>query len=261
MYVFTGRFIKSEVFMGIEAEKEVRLNKYLSDSGLCSRRKADEYIDAGYVTINGAVATMGTKVRKGDIVAYKGKTVGIAEELVVLAFNKPRGIVCTTDKREKNNIVDYINYSSRIYPVGRLDKDSEGLILMTNNGDIADKILRSRNNHEKEYEVSVDKEITKEFIEGMRKPVPILDTFTKESKVIQTGPCSFRIIITQGLNRQIRRMCEYFGYRVMKLKRVRIINVSLGNLKKGQLRKLTKEEEEGLFLTIGYIKRNGDKHD
>ena len=247
--------------MGIEAEKEVRLNKYLSDSGLCSRRKADEYIDAGYVTINGAVATMGTKVRKGDIVAYKGKTVGIAEELVVLAFNKPRGIVCTTDKREKNNIVDYINYSSRIYPVGRLDKDSEGLILMTNNGDIADKILKSRNNHEKEYEVSVDKEITKEFIEGMRKPVPILDTFTKESKVIQTGPCSFRIIITQGLNRQIRRMCEYFGYRVMKLKRVRIINVSLGNLKKGQLRRLTKEEEEGLFLTIGYIKRNGDKHD
>lgn len=247
--------------MGIEAEKEVRLNKYLSDSGLCSRRKADEYIDAGYVTINGAVATMGTKVRKGDIVAYKGKTVGIAEELVVLAFNKPRGIVCTTDKREKNNIVDYINYSSRIYPVGRLDKDSEGLILMTNNGDIADKILKSRNNHEKEYEVSVDKEITKEFIEGMRKPVPILDTFTKESKVIQTGPCSFKIIITQGLNRQIRRMCEYFGYRVMKLKRVRIINVSLGNLKKGQLRKLTKEEEEGLFLTIGYIKRNGDKHD
>ena len=238
--------------MGEDKKIEVRLNKYLSDSGLCSRRKADEYIEAGLVSVNGKIATPGMKVRDGDQVLYKGKTVGKKEESIIIAFNKPRGIVCTTDKREKNNIVDYIDYSSRIYPVGRLDKDSEGLILMTNNGDMVDKLLRGRYNHEKEYEVSVDKEITKEFVEGMRKPVPILDTYTKESKVVQTGACTFNIIISQGLNRQIRRMCEYFGYRVMKLKRVRIVNIKLGKLKKGEYRMLSVKEKDELFKAIGY---------
>ena len=240
------------VLMGEDKKIEVRLNKYLSDSGLCSRRKADEYIEAGLVSVNGKIATPGMKVRDGDQVLYKGKTVGKKEESIIIAFNKPRGIVCTTDKREKNNIVDYIDYSSRIYPVGRLDKDSEGLILMTNNGDMVDKLLRGRYNHEKEYEVSVDKEITKEFVEGMRKPVPILDTYTKESKVVQTGACTFNIIISQGLNRQIRRMCEYFGYRVMKLKRVRIVNIKLGKLKKGEYRMLSVKEKDELFKAIGY---------
>lgn len=235
-----------------KTEESVRLNKFLSDSGLCSRRKADEYIDAGFVCVNGQVALQGMRVNADDIVTFKGKTVEKSEKTVLLAFNKPRGIVCTTDKREKNNIVDYIDYPSRIYPVGRLDKESEGLILMTNNGDIVDKILKSRNNHEKEYLVSVDKEITDVFLEGMRKPVPILDTYTKESKVYKTGPCTFRIIISQGLNRQIRRMCEYFGYRVMKLKRVRIINIRLGDLKKGQLRQISDEEKRELFKSIGY---------
>lgn len=235
-----------------ETLKGIRLNKYLSDCGICSRRKADEYIDNGLVTVNGQVATQGMKVYEGDKVLYKGKMVEADNEDILLAFYKPRKVVCTTDKREKNNIVDYINYHCRIYPVGRLDKESEGLIFMTNNGDIVDKILRSRNNHEKEYVVSVDKEITKEFLDGMRKPVPILDTFTKESKVIQTGPCTFKIIISQGLNRQIRRMCEYFGYRVMKLKRVRILNVTLGNLKKGEYRELTKEEKTELYRLIDY---------
>ena len=238
--------------MSDEKVIEVRLNKYLSDSGLCSRRKADEYIAAGLVTVNGQVALQGVKVCEKDQVAFKGKIIGGKEESIILAFNKPRGIVCTTDKREKNNIVDYIDYSSRIYPVGRLDKESEGLILMTNNGDIVDKILRGRYNHEKEYEVSVDKEITQDFIVGMSKPVPILDTYTKESKIIKTGACTFKIIISQGLNRQIRRMCEHFGYRVMKLKRVRIINIKLGSLKKGEYRELTDKEKEILFKTIGY---------
>ena len=240
------------VLMGEDKKIEVRLNKYLSDSGLCSRRKADEYIEPGLVSVNGKIATPGMKVSDGDQVLYKGKTVGKKEESIIIAFNKPRGIVCTTDKREKNNIVDYIDYSSRIYPVGRLDKDSEGLILMTNNGDMVDKLLRGRYNHEKEYEVSVDKEITKEFVEGMRKPVPILDTYTKESKVVQTGACTFNIIISQGLNRQIRRMCEYFGYRVMKLKRVRIVNIKLGKLKKGEYRMLSVKEKDELFKAIGY---------
>lgn len=239
---------KKEMLAGI------RLNKYLSDCGLCSRRKADEYIEAGLVNVNGQVATQGMKVFEGDKVIYNGKVIESGNEEILLAFNKPRKIVCTTDKREKNNIVDYIDYPCRIYPVGRLDKESEGLIFMTNNGDIVDKILRSRNNHEKEYIVSVDKEITKEFIEGMRKPVPILDTFTKESKVTQTGPCTFKIIISQGLNRQIRRMCEYFGYRVMKLKRIRILNVTLGDLKKGEYRELTQKEKDELYKIIGYKK-------
>lgn len=233
-------------------EKSVRLNKFLSDSGLCSRRKADEYIDAGFVSVNGQVAVQGMRVNIDDKVTFKGELVEKRDETILLAFNKPKGIVCTTSKRDKNNIVDYIDYPSRIYPVGRLDKDSEGLILMTNNGDIVDKILKSRNNHEKEYLVSVDKEITDAFLEGMRKPVPILDTYTKESKVYKTGPCTFRIIISQGLNRQIRRMCEYFGYRVMKLKRVRIINIKLGDLKKGQLRQVSYEEKKELFKSIGY---------
>lgn len=233
-------------------ENSIRLNKYLSDSGLCSRRKADKYIDEGLVCINGKRAIQGMKVCAGDVVTFKGTKVEINEETILLAFNKPRGVVCTTDKREKNNIVDYIDYPSRIYPIGRLDKESEGLILMTNNGDIMDKILKGRNNHEKEYLVSVDKEITDDFLDGMRKPVPILDTYTKESKVYKTGACTFRIIISQGLNRQIRRMCEHFGYRVMKLKRVRIINIKLGDLKKGQLRHVSEEEKEVLYKTIGY---------
>ncbi len=232
--------------------KEIRLNKYLSESGLCSRRKADEYIEAGLVTVNGVVAVCGTKVTDKDKVEFKGKPVTDKPASIILAYNKPRGIVCTTEKREKNNIVDHINYPERIYPVGRLDKDSEGLILLTNNGEVMDKILRSRYDHEKEYEVSVDKEVTEVFLEGLRQPVPILDTYTKKSKVTKTGPCTFNIVISQGLNRQIRRMCEYFGYRVMKLKRIRIINIELKNLKKDEYRRLTIEEEKELFKRIGY---------
>ncbi|MEX0313085.1 MAG: 23S rRNA pseudouridine(2604) synthase RluF [Allomuricauda sp.] len=223
--------------------KETRINKYLSEVGYCSRRAADKLIDQGRVTINGKVPEMGTKITPDDEVRVDGELVTKPKsKSVYLAFNKPVGIVCTTDTRvEKDNIVDFINYPKRIFPVGRLDKPSEGLIFMTNDGDIVNKILRARNNHEKEYVVTVNKPITSDFLKKMRNGVPILDTVTRKCEVEQLGPNQFKIILTQGLNRQIRRMCEYLDYRVKKLKRIRIMNVNL-DVPVGKWRHLTDKE-------------------
>ncbi|MEC8397290.1 MAG: 23S rRNA pseudouridine(2604) synthase RluF [Bacteroidota bacterium] len=220
-----------------------RINKHLSEIGFCSRREADKLIDSGRVLINGKKAEMGAKVSSDDKVIVNGELLKPTKNKnVYLAFNKPRGIVCTTDTRvEKDNIIDFINYPKRIFPVGRLDKSSEGLIFLTNDGEIVNKILRARNHHEKEYIVSVNKPITKDFINKMSNGVPILDTVTKKCFIKQTHKNEFRIILTQGLNRQIRRMCEYLGYRVRSLKRVRIMNVKL-DLKVGKWRYLKPNE-------------------
>lgn len=227
--------------------KSVRINKYLSEVGYCSRRAADKLIEQGKVKINGKVPEMGTKVNPGDEVRVKGKLISEPKDKpVYLAFNKPIGIVCTTDTRvEKDNIIDYLNYPKRIFPIGRLDKPSEGLIFLTNDGDIVNKILRARNNHEKEYIVTVDKPITKDFIKKMGAGVPILDTVTRKCFIEQINKNRFRIILTQGLNRQIRRMCEYLGYDVIKLKRIRIMNISL-DVPVGKWRYFTKQELEEL---------------
>ncbi len=230
--------------------EDIRVNKYLSDAGMCSRREADKLIAEGKVTIDGVTAVMGAKVRKGQAVMLEGKSVSMDESLAFIAFNKPRGVVCTTDKREKNNIIDFIQYNKRIYPVGRLDKESEGLILLTNDGDIVNKILRAGNNHEKEYVVTVNKLITSEFLKGMAAGVPILDTVTRPCKVKALDKFTFQIILTQGLNRQIRRMCEYFGYKVLTLKRTRIMNIHLGHLQIGGYRNVTEKEIEGLNKLI-----------
>ena len=221
-----------------------RINKFLSEIGYCSRRAADKLIEQGRVKINGEVPEMGTKISADDEVSVNGKVVHRAKKkkMVYIAFNKPVGIVCTTDQmREKNNIIDYINYPTRIFPIGRLDKPSEGLIFLTNDGDIVNKILRARNNHEKEYEVTVNKPITKEFIEAMGNGVPILDTVTRKCFVKQTDKNKFKIILTQGLNRQIRRMCEYLEYDIRKLKRVRIMNINL-DIPIGEYRDFTARE-------------------
>jgi 23S rRNA pseudouridine2604 synthase len=221
-----------------------RINKFLSEIGYCSRRAADKLIEQGRVKINGEVPEMGTKISADDEVSVNGKVVHRAKKkkMVYLAFNKPVGIVCTTDQmREKNNIIDYINYPTRIFPIGRLDKPSEGLIFLTNDGDIVNKILRARNNHEKEYEVTVSKPITKEFIEAMGNGVPILDTVTRKCFVKQTDKNKFKIILTQGLNRQIRRMCDYLEYDIRKLKRVRIMNINL-DIPIGEYRDFTARE-------------------
>ena len=225
--------------------KEVRINKYLSQLGYCSRREADKLIDQGRITVNGVKPEMGTRVIPGDEVKVDGKPVSkseLKEPNVYLAFNKPVGIVCTTDTRvEKNNIIDYINYPKRIFPIGRLDKPSEGLIFLTNDGDIVNKILRARNNHEKEYIVSVNKPITSSFIKKMANGVPILDTVTRKCEVEKVGKHTFRIVLTQGLNRQIRRMCDFLDYEVTSLKRIRIMNVEL-DIPVGKWRDLTNEE-------------------
>jgi len=223
--------------------KQTRINKYLSEVGYCSRRAADKLIEQGRVTINGKVPEMGTKIVEGDDVRVDGETVSKSEQKpVYLAFNKPIGIVCTTDTRvEKDNIIDFINYPKRIFPIGRLDKPSEGLIFLTNDGDIVNKILRARNGHEKEYIVTVDKPITKDFLQKMRNGVPILDTVTRKCEVEEISKYQFKIILTQGLNRQIRRMCEYLEYRVKKLRRVRIMNIKL-DMPLGKWRDLTSEE-------------------
>ena len=223
--------------------KETRINKYLSEVGYCSRRAADKLIEQDRITINGEVPEMGTKVKDGDIVKVDGELITKPKEKpVYLAFNKPVGIVCTTDtRREKDNIIDFINYPKRIFPIGRLDKPSEGLIFMTDDGDIVNKILRARNHHEKEYLVTVNKPITPDFITKMENGVPILDTVTRQCKVEQLSEKQFKIILTQGLNRQIRRMCEHLDYRVRKLKRVRIMNVTL-DVPIGKWRHLTSTE-------------------
>lgn len=227
----------------MEETQAVRINKYLSEIGYCSRRAADKLIQEGRITVNGEPVEMGLKVTPADEIAVDGIVVDQAgDKPVYIAFNKPVGIVCTTDTRvEKDNIIDYINYPTRIFPIGRLDKPSEGLIFLTNDGDIVNKILRARNQHEKEYVVTVNRPITDEFIQKMSAGVPILDTVTRPCVVKQTHKKEFRIILTQGLNRQIRRMCEYLDYRVVTLKRVRIMNVSL-DVGKGKWRHLTKKE-------------------
>ena len=237
----------------------VRINKYLSEIGFCSRRAADKLIEQGRITVNGKPVEMGMKVSPQDQVAVDGEQVGKkTEKPVYIAFNKPVGIVCTTDtKVEKNNIIDYINYPSRIFPIGRLDKPSEGLIFLTNDGDIVNKILRARNNHEKEYVVTVNKPITKSFVDKMGKGVPILDTLTRPCVVKQTHERKFRIILTQGLNRQIRRMCEYLGYRVVRLKRVRIMNVTL-DIGKGKWRDLTTKELAEINRLVAASKKTYD---
>lgn len=220
-----------------------RINKYLSEVGYCSRRAADKLIEEGKVTINGKVPEMGTKIQAGDEVRVLGKLISPPkEEHVYIAFNKPVGIVSTTDtKAEKDNIIDFINHPKRIFPIGRLDKPSEGLILLTSDGDIVNKILRAKNNHEKEYLVTVDRMLTSDFIQKMSKGVPILGTITNPCEVEAIGKYKFRIVLTQGLNRQIRRMCEYLGYTVTKLKRIRIMNIPL-DLPIGQWRDLTEKE-------------------
>lgn len=228
-----------------EENKLTRINKFLSEAGYCSRRAADKLIAEGRVTINGIVPEMGTKISLNDTVHVDGELINSkTDENVYLAFNKPIGIVCTTDTGiEKDNIIDFINYPKRIFPIGRLDKPSEGLIFLTNDGDIVNKILRARNNHEKEYLVTVDKPINSDFLNKMRNGVPILDTITRKCQVFEVSKYQFRIILTQGLNRQIRRMCEYLDFRVKKLKRIRIMNVNL-DLPVGKWRNLTTKELE-----------------
>lgn len=226
----------------------MRLNKYLSDIGYCSRREADRLIEAGKVYVDGVQAGLGVQVEEGQEVRVGKKVLTKTDRPVLLALHKPRGIECTTSRNVKNNIVDFLNYPTRVYPVGRLDKDSEGLILMTNQGDLVNKMMRSGNRHEKEYLVSVDKPVKESFLTGMAAPVYLkeLDVTTRPCQVEQIGKCSFRIILTQGYNRQIRRMCESFGYKVMKLKRVRIMNISLGDLKSGAYREITGREMKEL---------------
>ena len=235
----------------------VRINKYLSEVGYCSRRVADRLIEDGKVTINGKVPEMGTRVKEGDQVEVKGQIIEKSKKQknIYLAFNKPIGIVCTTDRGvDPDNIIDFIKYPSRIFPIGRLDKLSEGLIFLTNDGDIVNKILRARNNHEKEYVVSVNRTINKDFIQRMSGGVEILDTITKNCFVKKLGPKKFKIILTQGLNRQIRRMCESLGYRVRSLKRVRIMNIKL-DVPTGKYREFTKEE----LLKLKGLLKNSSK--
>lgn len=241
--------------------EEIRINKYLSEAGVCSRREADRLLEAGGITVDGVRAVTGQKVTGKEKICVNGKEILPETEEILIAFHKPKGIVCTTSKKDKDNIVDYINYGKRIYPVGRLDKDSEGLILLTNQGELSDQLLRGSNGHEKEYLVTVNRRITKDFLQKMASGVPILDRVTKPCKVIPLDDYTFRIILTQGWNRQIRRMCEYFDYRVKRLIRIRIMNIELGNLKKGTYRKLTREEKRVLLkeLEKGQEKKNGRK--
>lgn len=231
----------------LQKKEPVRLNKYLSEAGVCSRREADRLIESGKVTVDGVRAQTGMRVTPGQTVKVGRKVVSKQDEMIVLAVNKPRGIVCTEERRERNSIVRFLNYPVRVTYVGRLDKDSRGLLLMTNNGDIINKMMRAANYHEKEYKVTVDQEITPEFIRQMSSGVPILDTVTRPCRVEKIGKYTFSIILTQGLNRQIRRMCEELGYQVKDLVRVRVMNIRLGSLREGEYRKVTDEELEELY--------------
>ena len=237
-----------------EEAEGVRLNKFLGASGVCSRGDADKLIEDGKVTVDGVTATLGTRVLPGQVVVCDGKEVNGKDKPVLLAVNKPRGIVCTTSDRDRaQNIVDFLNYPVRIYPIGRLDKDSDGLILMTNEGALVNRILRARYMHEKEYVASVDKPVTEEFIRKMRAGVDIGDAVTRPCKVIRMGDRSFRIVLTQGLNRQIRRMCAALGYSVVSLRRVRVMNVLLGDLPEGQYRELSPQEVLELKDALGLL--------
>lgn len=228
----------------------MRINRYISDSGCCSRREADRLIAEGRVRINGRVALIGQKVQPGDSVMLDGRPVTGSGPKKYLALYKPRGIVCTADPREKYNVVDYLGYPERVYPVGRLDKDSEGLLIMTSDGNIVNRLLRAAGGHEKEYQVTVDRPVTAEFLRRMAAGVPVLERITLPCRVKPTGRFSFDIILVQGLNRQIRRMCEYLGYRVRELRRVRIMNIELGDMQPGDWRELTKAELDMLMQSL-----------
>jgi 23S rRNA pseudouridine2604 synthase len=225
----------------------LRLNKYISETGICSRREADKWIDAGRVTCNGQPAALGTRIAEGDVVCIDGEPIGAKKKQIYIALNKPVGVTCTTESHIEDNIIDLVGHPERIFPIGRLDKDSEGLILLTNNGDIVNEILRSENNHEKEYIVTVDRPITDLALTMMASGVKIMGAPTKPCKVSRIGPESFRMILTQGLNRQIRRMCSALGYKARRLQRVRIMNIHLGTLGSGQWRPLTDSELAGLL--------------
>ncbi|MGI6010079.1 MAG: pseudouridine synthase [Ruminococcus sp.] len=227
-------------------EEKIRLNKYLSNAGICSRREADRLIEAGKVTVDGKTADMGMKVSSCSDIRIEGKRIKPEERKVLLLMNKPRGIICTAQEREKPNIVEYLDYPIRVYPVGRLDKESEGLILLTNEGDLVNRIMRAGNFHEKEYVVKVNRPVNEEFLQKMGRGVPILDTVTRPCTVKKISADTFCIVLTQGLNRQIRRMCEYLGYEVVRLKRVRIMNLTLEGLKPGAYREIRKKEREEL---------------
>lgn len=231
----------------LQKSEPVRLNKYLSEAGVCSRREADRLIETGRVTVDGQRAQTGMRIVPGQVVKVGNKVVSKQDEMIVLAVNKPRGIVCTEERRERDSIVRFLNYPVRVTYIGRLDKDSHGLLLMTNNGDIINKMMRAANKHEKEYKVTVDKEITEDFLKKMAAGVPILDTVTRPCTVKKIGKYTFSIILTQGLNRQIRRMCEALGYEVKDLLRVRVMNITLDGLKDGQYRKLTDQELNKLY--------------
>jgi 23S rRNA pseudouridine2604 synthase len=224
----------------------MRLNKFLGESGTCSRREADQWIEAGRVTVNGTRAVLGTQVAEGDVVLVDGQPLRERPTRVYIALNKPTGIECTTDREVPGNIVDFVGHRERVFPIGRLDKDSEGLILLTNDGDVVNTVLRAENEHEKEYVVAVDRPLTPEFLAGMARGVPVLGTVTNPCTLTQVGRNTFRIVLTQGLNRQIRRMCEHFGYTVRNLQRVRIMHVRLGDLPLGRWRNLTPVEIRGL---------------
>lgn len=245
----------------MEQRDSISLNKFISDNGICSRRQADKYIDQGSVYVNGKKAKVADRVHPGDQVRINGIELDPVEsiEKVYIVLNKPVGITCTTERQKKDNIVDFVNHTSRVFPIGRLDKDSQGLILLTNDGNIVNKILRAEHQHEKEYEVEVDKPITKAFIDGMAGGVPILGTVTKKCKVVATGNRTFRITLIQGLNRQIRRMCAYFGYEVISLTRTRIMHITMKGIGNGEWRELDKEETEKLLQVIAHVKTNSYK--
>lgn len=238
---------------------EYRLNKYISSSGICSRRDADRFIEEGKVTVNGKRATIGMRVLPGQKVKVNGQLIENDIEPVYIAFNKPVGVVSTSDPQERDNIVDFISHEQRIFPIGRLDKDSQGLILLTNDGDIVNKILRAGNNHKKEYLVRVNKPITQDFLTRMSQGVPILDRVTRRCEIVQINPYTFQISLIQGLNRQIRRMCEYFDYEVVKLERIQIMNIKLGSLGQGNWRNLTEAELEKLFQMIEASEKTAPK--
>ena len=236
-------------------DEKIRINKYLSEAGICSRREADRMIEEGRITVNGKKAESGQKVSLEDEVCADNIPVHKNEKKVLLLFNKPRGIVCSTKQQfDETTVTDYLDYPLRVYPVGRLDKESQGLLLLTNEGDLVNKIMRAGNYHEKEYFVTVNKPVDREFVRRMSKGVPVLDTVTRPCRVVQTGECSFRIILTQGLNRQIRRMCEACGYRVKRLRRIRVMNIELGDLPVGQYRKLEERELKQLYERL---RKNG----
>lgn len=229
---------------------QIRINKYISESGFCSRREADKYIEQGAVTIDGKKAEIGSQVSAGQVVKVFGELISGKAEPIIIAYNKPVGIVSTTDPAERDNVVNAIGHSERIFPIGRLDKDSQGLLLLTNEGDIVNKILRVNNNHDKEYFVTVDKAITPDFIKRMQGGIPILGVVTRKCEIVQKGANSFTIVLRQGLNRQIRRMCEYLGYNVTKLQRTRVMHIHLNDLKIGQYRSLTPDETDALYKKI-----------